>query len=118
MSNTIKLTGNKITVPLHQPGSEENEFPTIAYVYVIVCLGYWGKGYSVKEAAHNAIAAGAKKTEPCLLRVIASQKLQSETLFAETTVDNCGDILYPRNAVCIPTFNPQDANVKVGQLIK
>jgi hypothetical protein len=86
------------------------------HLFVVLTLGYWGKGQSLSQAAQNCHQAGSRKTEPALARLIMSPT-DLPDLEKQVTVNDVGDILYPQTCEVIPLFSPQNSRVKLGSLI-
>jgi hypothetical protein len=86
------------------------------HIFVVVTLGYWGKGEDINEAALNCHEAGSPKTEPALARLIISPT-DLPDLKKQVVVNDVGDILYPQTCEVIPIFSPTNSRVKLGSLI-
>lgn len=85
------------------------------HVFVVMTLGYWGKGETVQKAAQNCIQAGSRKTEPALVRLIISPT-DIPDLEQQVSVNGMGEIVYPQDCEVIPVFSPQNSRVKLGSL--
>lgn len=105
-SQTFKLTAVK---------------PVLERVFVVVVLGYWGKGITLADAAKQCRKAGAKGSDTVVsyLYIRESSNIPEKALFTEVWVDGMGEINYPSAAIstyiCGPT---QGTTVKLSALCK
>lgn len=80
--------------------------------FVVVSLGYWGKGETLKEAAVNCVKSGGTMSDKCVAYCYVGERA------GETTVDSCGNILYHAETVqSIRLFGPGDSKIKISHLI-
>lgn len=86
------------------------------HLFVVVTLGYWGKGATLSQAAQNCLEAGSRKNEPALARLIISPTPLPD-LEQQVSVNGLGDILYPNTCDVIALFSPKNSRVKLGNLI-
>jgi hypothetical protein len=87
------------------------------HLFVVLTLGYWGKGETINQAALNCHEAGSPKTEPTLARLIISPT-DLPDLEKQVQVNDVGDILYPQTCEVIPIFSPKNSGVKLRSLIR
>lgn len=84
------------------------------HIFIVMTLGYWGKGKTLDEAAKNCFGAGSSRREVALAKIIICNKPDFEK---QVSVNGYGDLFYPQEAEVIPLFSPKTAKVRLGTLI-
>lgn len=83
-------------------------------VYIVMVLGYWGKGPDIKTAAQNCKKQGAMRKDKVLVKSYSGPDLKPE----EVTVDNCGYVFYPASATHATIHTPRTGKTTLGSLLK
>lgn len=83
--------------------------------FVIVVLGYWGKGKTLREAAANCVKEGASRSEKCVAYCYTHPDAK---VLEGVRVDGMGDISYPTEAQSIYLFGLKEGQrVTLGSLM-
>ena len=83
-------------------------------VYIVMVVGYWGKGPDIKTAAQNCKKQGAMRGDKVLVKSYAGPSLKPE----EVTVDNCGYVSYPAGVKGTTIHSPRTGKTTLGNLLK
>ena len=94
------------------------QFHDVPNAFVVLVLGYWGKGRTVTEAANACRSAGAKPSETVVVRLLTGVSGVSDEAYASIHVDVGGAINYQSGIVCVRIVSPADGHrVTLGSLI-
>jgi hypothetical protein len=98
----------------NKPTQVVSSSESVTSVYVVMVLGYWGRGNSVSKAAKECNEAGGRRKEKCLIKVVVGHDFEAK----DVEVDSYGAIHYPGHCVCLGVIYPGDHRVNLGQLLK
>lgn len=83
--------------------------------FVVMTVGYWGKGRTISEAAKNCLKEGSSKTEFVLVRCFPDT---SDIQHSQIAVDGVGCINYPNGLNLIRIISPADGHkVKLSTIL-
>lgn len=85
-------------------------------VFVVVVLGYWGKGRTIEDAAKECSKAGGKLSANCVVRMFCGV---TEAQEKEICCDSQGTVCHPHGTECHRVISPADGHrVRLGALRK
>lgn len=88
---------------------------TLKNVFVVLVLGYWGKGNTLEEAARNCHKEGAKLSAKVVARMFCNV---TPTQQKEIVVDSFGTINHPFGTECHRVISPADGHkVTLGSIM-
>lgn len=83
--------------------------------FVILTLGYWGKGRTITEAANNCRKEGGSKSDCVVIRMFPNT---TDEQHKAITVNGYGEITYPNGIDCARVVSPSDGHkVKLSSVM-
>lgn len=88
--------------------------PQQSEMFVVVTLGYWGKGVTLQQAAQHCLEAGGERSQPVVAYAYVGEAAELDKI----TVDGGGSINYPMTCQSVKLFGPREGQkIKLGYLL-